>query len=403
MQCLAFSFSSTFAPIAPHLSTCEPLRQSHCSRHVSFAQKPIISCKLKPVPNHARGKPSLFAALLAAATLSFRAPVRAETVFRSHSTVTANAIYDSPDSIPHGERHEDLHSIPEGALLRVLPVPHVDNSPLPTEEVVPHKQRPTSKSASYPRRSASMSEWASPTLQRTLSSSRATRISRLRPTTLGLVGVSAFTSGSVFLRSMRKAQYKEGDDLDNARDVCSVVSLQIPFCVSEREQLLKGLEKLATTAKIDNPEGMADASREAAAMILKEEGLLEDSQNFAPNIVVSLAENLDSAEKRFSGHVSIEAARMERFRSVVQETKEDSRSVYGVVTVVVATTEGVDLACYDKSNTGVCNMRCALERIEQLSAGQAAGLELIWIPETPGSSGLDRDQFSQLFPSLKVM
>lgn len=232
-------------------------------------------------------------------------------------------------------------------------------------------------------------------------------MSRLRPATVGLVGVGAVTSGSMLLRraqlQMRsRHQYTYDQDeeiLSRLHNVCTVVCMQIPFCANDRSSLLRGLERLILTASCSDSGGMADACRSAASLLQVEAGMLEDSRRFAPHIDLFLAESFEEAERRFLAHVTIEGCRLDRLdTSAISEDDGD----YGVVTMVVATTEGVDLRCCDDGLTNMQRLRSAIDAISRLKEGEAAGLELLWFPEKVGDRSLSRAQMADLYPNLQI-
>lgn len=187
--------------------------------------------------------------------------------------------------------------------------------------------------------------------------------------------------------------------------LCSVVCVQIPFCVPDRERLLAGLTRLADTARLMSAEGMAAAARDAAALLLEEGGLLEDSRKFAPYMDVCLADDLMAAERRFSGHVEIESQRIERLSGKIVEydvSPQAKLGQYGVVTLVIATAVGVDLKCYDERTTVIKRLRTALDAVCRLEGGDVAGMELRWIPENSEARSLTRAQLADAFPCLRV-
>lgn len=229
----------------------------------------------------------------------------------------------------------------------------------------------------------------------------------MRPATLGLVGFGAFTSGSVFLRSVSQKNSATGatSTLEKPTEMCSVVCVHIPFCVPDRERLLEGLARLEETACLVTAEGMAAAARDAAALLLEEGGLLEDSSKFAPNMVVCLPDDIMAAERRFSGHVEIETHRIERLsgKTVGYDVSPKAKlGQYGVVTLVIATAMGVDLDCYDERTTVIKRLRAALDAVCRLESGDVTGMELRWIPENTESRSLTRAQLADAFPWLRV-
>lgn len=186
---------------------------------------------------------------------------------------------------------------------------------------------------------------------------------------------------------------------------CSVVCLQIPFCVPERAKLLKGLAELADGACLANADGMAKAARHAARLLLEESGLLEDSSKFAPYMDVFVAENLHEAERRFSAHVEIETQRIQKLagKKQVHDVSSTARlGEYGVVTLAIATTEGVDLECYNCDATVIRRLRKALDSVGSLREGEVAGMELMWVPETAETRSLTRAQLATAFPALRI-
>lgn len=186
---------------------------------------------------------------------------------------------------------------------------------------------------------------------------------------------------------------------------CSVVCLQIPFCVPERGKLLKGLAELADDACLDNAGGMAKAARHASQLLLEESGLLEDSSKFAPYMDVFVAESLREAERRFSAHVEIEAQRIQKLadKKQVQDVSSTARlGEYGVVTLVIASTEGVNLECYNCDATVIRRLRRALDSVGKLGEGEVAGMELMWVPETTENRSLTRAQLAMAFPTLRI-
>ncbi|KAI0565094.1 hypothetical protein FGB62_22g353 [Gracilaria domingensis] len=324
--------------------------------------------------------------------------------------VAAQALHEELDTthaamVAHELRPSYNGITPEGTLLRVIPeqIPRVQKGPgfYQSENV---QRIPTRSSATtYQGQMTPIPELAAVQLRHSMYPHRNTRVMALRPTTLGLFSVSALTSGSVLLRNAtRKRKPRVSEPISEDREICSVVSINIPFCVSEREAMMGKLQQLEANANLLNPDGMACAAREAAKILLGEEGLLEDSRKFAPKVDVFLAENMKCAEKRFAGHVEIESHRGDRIQNCSQDAPMSARK-YGVATIVVATTEGVDLACYNEEATIICRLRGALDRISRLRGGQVAGLELQWIPGGCGERSLTRAQLCEAFPGLKVV
>lgn len=271
-------------------------------------------------------------------------------------------------------------------------------------------QPPNSLNSSYQAKAALLSDWAAQKASRRPSTPNPflrAPMSRVRPTTVGLVGVGAVTSGSMLLRhaqlQMRTrrfhAQDVENELLSRLHNVCTVVCMQIPFCVSERSKLLQRLERLLFTASCSDAASMACACRSAAALLLGEDGVLEDSRRFAPHVDLFLAESFAEAERRFCAHVTIEGSRLERLNA---STISESDGDYGVVTMIVATTEGINLCCYSDGITNLQRLCCALDSISRLKEGEVAGLELLWVPETVGTRRLSRAQMADVYPSLRI-
>lgn len=230
----------------------------------------------------------------------------------------------------------------------------------------------------------------------------------MRPATLGLVGFGAFTSGSVFLRSIAQKKNIPStlETVDKPSEMCSIVCMHIPFCVPERKQMLDALTELADSACLVTPNGMAAAARDAAAVLLKENRLLEDSTKFAPSMDICTADDLVLGARRFSGHVEIEKHRIDRIsgRHLGYDVSPKAKlGQYGVVTLVIATAVGVNLGCYDDSKALVCRLRSTLDAVCRLRTGEVAGLELRWIPETSDSRSLTRAQLADSFPCLRVV
>lgn len=221
---------------------------------------------------------------------------------------------------------------------------------------------------------------------------------RVRPALV--VGVGALTGGSVVLRK-RASKAKQ----DMTERGCAVVCLHIPFCVRERSDMVKELERLGDETCLMNPEGMASAARRAASILLQEDGLLEDSSKFSPYLETFVAENIDEAEKRFNAHVEMESHRLKAMeeRKRVGDVKKDNKlGDYGVVTMVVATAEGVELGCYNCSEAMVQRLRRAVGTIAEVSEGEVVGLELRWVPEEGGRT-LTRRALAQNYPALRLL
>lgn len=242
--------------------------------------------------------------------------------------------------------------------------------------------------------------------------------SHVRPATVGLVGFGAFSSGSALLRTVvakarRKVGSHSGVDGRNGAgenfvdgESCTVAFMQIPFCVPVRGQMLQSLRKLASLSDLSSAGGLASAARKTASILLAEPGLLKDSECFAPHIDVYIAESLEDAKRRFSGHVSTEESHRSRAISMQNGTKHqaspdpDNAGSYGIVTMVVATMPGVDLRCYGVQEPNVQSLRSALSSVAVLDEKDVAGLELVWLPDEEISEPISRMQLADVFPSL---
>lgn len=438
------AFSTSFLPL--HLQAAGPRFFSQSDVHCPSR---FVACRLGapgPVPKKRIELPSIAAGLTALSLLFAKPPVRACALasiqpqlsfagerssgqFATRSS--AVAVRPRCPSSRHSQTtrgldvdgESSLMSL-EGTLLRIDPE-SLDGSTISDAvadaaeghvpiNIVPSQGNVSNYPAS-PNTVGSLHGMAAARVHRTVRApDRLLRFrGRVRPSTLGLVGVGAFTSGSVFLRSLtsRSSEMSENEsssvDLPDCKPSgpCSVVCMQIPFCVPERLQLLAELARLADTACLVTRDGMSTAARDAASLLLEESGLMEDSRKFAPHMDVFLADTILSAERRFSAHVAIEGNRLERLcgKNVgYQLSPTANMGQYGVVTLVVATTEGVDLACYDGRVTVVKRLRAALDAICRLDAGDVAGMELRWVPETTESRSLTRAQLADAFPSLRV-
>lgn len=226
-------------------------------------------------------------------------------------------------------------------------------------------------------------------------------------TTVGLVGVGALTSGSVLLqRARRRESVRTSSEEKSYRarlhNVCTVVCMQIPFCVRERAQLIKDLNDLIVSQSCSDAVAIAQACRAAARLLQGQAGVMEDSRCFAPHVDMFLAESLDEAERRFCAHVTIESARIDRVAQGDVGAVASDNGDYGVVTMVVATTGGVDLHCYENGMTNLQRLRSALDAISRFREGEVAGLELLWVPEKVGARSLSRAQMLDSFPSLRI-
>lgn len=408
-------------------------------------------CQLnQPKPSHSCNRELPFIAVgVAAISLFFSSPpARAHEFISSPSEVSAPRVWThkQPSEIRpalkvklHQSTSADQSGFliipaddssvrpPEGTLLQVEPS-NFDDAARPDMRVgalegpISQSTLPLPRSsgtATYPQHRVttnSLPKWAAARVRRAVRAPGRLLLfrSRVRPSTLGIVGFGAFTSGSVFLRSVtRKRSMLWRRTASSSRHLteeqpighCSVVCMHIPFCVPDRKSLLDGLSHLADTAYLLTADGMSAAARDAAALLLQEDGLLEDSRKFAPHVDVFLADNIASAERRFSGHVAIEGNRVERIsgKSMGYDMSSASKhGQYGVITLVIATTEGVDLCCYDEKSTKVQRLRGALASVQRLHSGDIAGMELRWIPETTESHTLTRAQLADAFPSLRI-
>lgn len=421
-QAFVSTFLTPFRPNHTHfqqlpLRTSTPATSIH-SPNPSNHQIPLARTFL-PSPSSALS--ALTVGLTALSVLLRPAPTRAHPTLPTQPSTTHSVPHPSPPPTltstllitPHPANPITVShttSPPTGTLLRVGPTPthdvHSESSdPLPAN----HSHNP----ASYPGSTTSLSELATATRFRPpATSDRLMRLrTRVRPAaTLGLVGVGAVTSGSMFWRRAFGKREEERAGLlvegSNEESVyCSVVCLQIPFCVPERAKLLKELTKLADAACLVNPDGMAKAASYAAHLLLEESGLLEDSSKFAPYMDVFVAENLREAERRFSAHVEIEAQRIQKLagkKQVCDVSPTARLGEYGVVTLVIATTEGVDLECYNCGATVIQRLRRALDSVGNVREGEIAGMELMWVPETGDSRSLTRAQLATAFPALRI-
>lgn len=226
-------------------------------------------------------------------------------------------------------------------------------------------------------------------------------------TTVGLVGVGALTSGSVLLQRARRGRSDRStsgssDYRSRLHNVCTVVCLQIPFCVRERGHLIKGLNDLILSQSCSDAASIARACCAAASLLQGQAGVMEDSRCFAPHVDMFLAESIEEAERRFSAHVTIESARIDRVAQGDVGAVAFDDGDYGVVTMVVATNGGVDLHCYDDGMTNLQRLRSALDAIGRLREGEVAGLELLWIPDKVGARSMSRAQMLDSFPSLRI-
>ncbi|PXF48693.1 hypothetical protein BWQ96_01545 [Gracilariopsis chorda] len=387
MVCQAFASS-----FLPSLSLGAGFASEITNKQAIPVHPSLSMCSQKPSLSNS---PLLAAAFAALACFSVRPPMPVRAM--QYETDTTAPLYISPGL--HIEGTDTTH---EGTLLRVLPEPQQERHSLSAPQS-PNLSSPSS-ATNYQGQVNTIPDWAAVGVRRTIYPHRNPRLSSIRPATIGLVSVSAVTSGSVLFRSVTRKRIRNvhKSTLED-QDVCSVVSIHIPFCVPERATMMKKLEELAAIAIILTPEGMAEATRSAANLLLDEARLLEDSRKFAPKVDVFLAENMACAEKRFAGHVEIEAHRIDRVKNCAQKNSTKSSGEYGVVTLVVATTAGVDLACYNEDATIICRLRGALDRISRLQSGQVAGLELQWVPESEEKRSLNRAQLCEVFPGLKVV
>lgn len=402
-QSTAFSSPLNISPIRRNLST-EQLKPHLISQSTCrFTCKYEVSSSRSNEP--VKSFKTILAALTAciATTLSPVHPAKANQYHNSREETISDLLERSRNDTYSHSSTQSGHNYPRGSLLKVQParptIPYQNESTEGGNQPT-NPSRPGSSTLSQS--AASFSEWASSGVSRGLRARRPSRFPTWRPTTLGLVGVGAVTSGSVMLRTLSKKSDQDViDDDENTTDLWSVINLHIPFCVSERALMLERMERLALTADVSSPGGMAKATREAAAVLLGEKGLLEDSRSFAPFCDVVVTESLAQAKKRFAAHVEIEGTRMGRAETDVCE-QSGSDGDYGVLTMVVATTEGVNLHCYDDKCTVMKRLRCALDGIAMLQGGQVCGLELIWIPRSMTGTPLTRKQLNCEYPFLQI-
>lgn len=276
---------------------------------------------------------------------------------------------------------------PTGTLLQIQS-PEGSNTKLPSHG---HSSRSSSTSTHAPTPLPAVS------VRRMIPSGERMMRGRVRPALV--VGVGALTGGSVVLH--KRASKGKPESTERG---CAVVCLHIPFCVRERSTMVEKLERLGEDTCLMTPDGMASAARRAATVLLGENGLLEDSTKFSPHLETFIAENIDEAEKRFNAHVETESHRLKAIeeRKRVGDVKKDNKlGEYGVVTLVVATTEGVDLACHNCSETIIRRLRRAVSTIAEVREGDVVGLELRWVPEEGGRT-LTRRALAQNYPALRL-
>lgn len=441
----AYAFSSSFLP--SFSTVC-----SLCVDDSISIKHPVrrrASCQLGH-PKNSRSNRDLRFIALGVTALSFvfgKPPAQAQVFISTCQDVSASqvwkhlqpsATYDvlkvkprhTVASVDHGTlsarpAQESPEYRTEGTLLQIEPANLDDSARLdkragPVEGPLPQSTLPSRTGPARYRQhrgsTSSLPKGGSSRLRRAiLASDRFLRLrTRVSPSTLGIVGFGAFTSGSVFLRSVTRkvsalaSDSATGADLGEGKSVgyCSVVCMHIPFCVPERKALLDGLTRIANTASLVTAEGMCAAARDTASLLLQENGLLEDSRKFAPDVDVFLADSIVSAERRFSGHVATEDSRIERISTKTARNDANAGAKmgqYGAITLVIATTDGVDLECYDEKTTKVKRLRAALASVERLHSGDIAGLELRWVPEAADSRFLTGAQLSDAFPSLHVV
>lgn len=231
-----------------------------------------------------------------------------------------------------------------------------------------------------------------------------------RPTFMGLFGGLALTSTSLIIRQRQRRNSPYNSSIINEQiihDACTVLCMHIPFCVSERFTLLQNLDNLINTAgACTDAKSLSKACRNVAHVVEKAafSGVLEDSTKFAPHVDVFIAQSFKEAERRFSAHVIIEGERMNRLKNSPPLTGGGD---YGVITMVIATMEGVDLKCYDEDGgcTNLQKLRSALKAIRRLEEGEVAGLELLWVPQKNDSGavcGLNTIQMQDAYPNLRI-
>lgn len=246
-----------------------------------------------------------------------------------------------------------------------------------------------------------------------------------RPGAVGLVGGIAITSTTSYLIRRRRLSQSSSSILSVptaeqlVSDACTVVCMRIPFCVSERQDLLKNLNGLVeSSGSVATPAALAQACRKAANLVENEAvtGVLEDSTKFGPHVDVFIAQTFKEAERRFCAHVNIEGDRVEKLtgenavrdqsngNGVSSNNNESKSNDYGVIVMVVATTEGVNLKCYDDDAdvSNLTKLRCALEALRRVKEGEITGLELVWAPEQPSLGGLSRSQMIDAYPGLRI-
>ena len=402
-QSTAFSSPLSISPTRRNLPT-EQLKAHRISQSTCR-----YTCKYEVASSQSNQPVKSFKTTLAALTaciataLSPIHPAKASQYHNAREETVLDLLERSHNDTYMHSSTQSGHNYPRGSLLKVQPerptIPY-QNESIEGGKKSSNQSRPGSSTLSQS--AASFSEWASSGVSRGLRARRPSRFPTWRPTALGLVGVGAVTSGSVMLRSLsKKSNQAESEDDENTTDLWSVICLHIPFCVSERALMLERMERLSLTADVANPGGMAKTTREAAAVLLGEKGLLEDSRSFAPFCDVVVTESLAQAKKRFAAHVNIESIRMGRAEIDVCEDA-DSDGDYGVLTMIVATTEGVNLHCYDDKCTVMKRLRCALDGISMLQGGQVCGLELIWIPQSMTGTPLTRKQLNCEYPFLQI-
>lgn len=402
----AFSFTTSFFPshhrLITHHSSLSSSTGATCDAHSAICAVRGEGSAEQLSTTSRRIRPSYqlspVAATLAAVAVMF-SKISASNASVDPTTMAPPSKTPLHSLVQHDNCPSDTANT-QGTLIRVQPRAAQDTL-TDSGEILQNQSSPQSNTSTLPQSAAGIQGWVSSRFQRTLRASKPVR-ARVRPATLGLVGVGAFTSGSALLRSITRNNARKRDEpFLSATGVCSVVSMQIPFCVSDRIQMLQTFDGLVKEACIDDAEGMANASRIAATVLLEEEGLLEDSTKFAPYIDVFLAENLASAERRFACQVGTEESRLQKIEGYKNEESQMQR-LYGVTTMIVATTEGVDLECYDEHSTLVSRLRHALDSISKLRAGEVAGLELVWVPEDAKYIPLTRAQISDAYPWLKI-
>lgn len=434
------AFASTFLPSFNQFAPCDSIRLPKSSNIPSSALHLNLSDSLhKPLRKAAVALASLSLVLRPHPAFSHVNAIDesecqcAQTKTTKH-TSSKPAIFvkrqnhasSSPDPFTVTPHQDDESPAPStGALLMVEPAqggdslaPAVGDTDIVAQPFLSVPKPRSHKTAKFPPRTDMakvLPEWAGTRVHRAMhSSERMLRLPiRVRPTTVGLVGVGAFTSGSALLRSgvlktsagPGKVKSTVGAECAGSKGFCTVVCVHIPFCVPDRVRLLQDLSSLEKTVDLSTEDGIAKATCETAALLLEEDGLLEDSRTFAPTLDVFLADSMAVAERRFSGHVVIEESRLEKCNQSSEGSDipiQAQTGEYGIVTLVVATTDGVNLHCFEEGTTVMKRLRATLECLSLMKCGDVAGLELVWIPDCLNSRSLSKAQLAAAFPNMEV-